>query len=573
MNFEEQQPSLENEPEISKAENIKAGESVNNQQVEIPAPKEEQISPKNIEVERVIEKSLDAIAESGIAKIYDRSGKLVFSGTPEQMMIFWSNKDYGTIENIGGVYNEDGKSILRFGAADDHGFINRQRIEEIFQELKKVITEKKRIVEETRKLQETCARLGIQQPITPLQQTPKRQEVLETETPQEETEIWAEKENKFDQTKTKKIIDVTKNWLKYGGNFYDNLTGKNIQLEKGVDYEINPDGTPNMESYRKSRQEKIDAWLAEPGNQAWLAAGSQFEQSHKHELEYGKQEVSIKEHDGTVIQKEKYTTPYFYENGWLYYETNYFDEQTGENKQLGREHTKYRVYFNLEGNDVLSTYQEIIDQLGQNLDLQNLGFQIKTADVSKASPQEIGQLINQRDRIVLYLGEKGMKKAFPILQKYAEANMQKFGKESVLLAQPLISSKGEEIPGITITSETKGVSCDPTELFKKYESFSDMQSRIIESSFRSMTIALKNPKTLEELSTKYPLIKENLEKLSAKATQEDYLRAIFADPNGEEFLTKNLQSIYPEWAKAFGMRENNIAFKETAPIKEGEQEQ
>ncbi|MFA6251921.1 MAG: hypothetical protein WCX74_00725 [Candidatus Paceibacterota bacterium] len=567
MNFEEKQSSLKDNPEIGKAENVEANEGVDNKQVEIPAQQQEQASPRNIEIERVIEKSLDAIAESGIAKIYDRSGKLVFSGTPEQMMIFWSNKDYGAIENVGGIYSEDGKSILRFGAADEHGFINRQRIEEIFQELKEVIIENRRIVEETRKLQETCERLGVQQPITPLQQTPKPQKALEAETPQEEPEAWAGKENKFDQTKTKKIIDVTKNWLKYGGNFYDSLTGKNIQLEKGVDYEINPDGTPNMESYQKARQEKIDAWLANPSNQTWLAAGSQFEQSHKNELGYGKKEVSIKEHDGTVIQKEKYTTPYFYENGWLYYETNYFDEQKGENKQLGREHTKYRVYFNLEGSDVLSTYQEIIDLLNQNLDLQNLGFQIKTADVSKVSPQEAGQLINQRDRIVLYLGEKGMKKAFPILQKYAEANMQKFNKEGVLLAQPLISNKGEEIPGITMTSETKGVSCDPTELFKKYESFSDMQSKIIESSFRSMIIALKNPKTIKELTDKYPAIKENLEKLSAKAREEDYLRAILTDPNGEEFLTKNLQSIYPQWAKAFGMRENNIAFKEK-PVEE-----
>ena len=65
-----------------------------------------------------------------------------------------------------------------------------------------------------------------------------------------------------------------------------------------------------------------------------------------------------------------------------------------------------------------------------------------------------------------------------------------------------------------------------------------------------------------EILSNIKTMKENLSKLPAGASTEDYMKGILADPNGEEFLARNLKAIYPQWAKAFGMSEKNIAFKE-----------
>ena len=149
----------------------------------------------------------------------------------------------------------------------------------------------------------------------------------------------------------------------------------------------------------------------------------------------------------------------------------------------------------------------------------------------------------------------------PILQKYGSENHQKFNKDGVLLAQPLTDKQGQIISGIRITSETKGESPDPTESSKKYASFNDLQSKIIESSLRSLVTGLKNPKTLEAIGEKYPDMKEALLKLPTNASTEDHIKTILSDTNGEEFLLKNLKIIYPQWAKSFGMSDVNIAFK------------
>ena len=70
-----------------------------------------------------------------------------------------------------------------------------------------------------------------------------------------------------------------------------------------------------------------------------------------------------------------------------------------------------------------------------------------------------------------------------------------------------------------------------------------MQSKVVESCFRSITAGLKNPKTLESMAAKYPVMKEALSKLPAGASVEDYMKGILSDPNGEEFLTKNLKDL------------------------------
>ncbi|PJE58281.1 MAG: hypothetical protein COU81_01515, partial [Candidatus Portnoybacteria bacterium CG10_big_fil_rev_8_21_14_0_10_36_7] len=84
-------------------------------------------------------------------KVFDKSGKFVFSGNHGQMIIFWKNKDYGSVEDIGGISDEDCKSIFRFGAGDDHGFIDGKRIEGLFKNLEDQILRKKLTAQDTQK--------------------------------------------------------------------------------------------------------------------------------------------------------------------------------------------------------------------------------------------------------------------------------------------------------------------------------------------------------------------------------------------------------------------------------------
>lgn len=376
------------------------------------------------------------------------------------------------------------------------------------------------------------------------------------------TEYQLGKEHLFDDQSARQIVDIAQDWLNCGGNLYDHITGKSAKLIKGVDYKLNPDGTPDMASYREAMQKKVDEWLEDPSNQTWLDSGKQFDKSHKDEISNGTEKVSIRRLDGTIVEKDRYTTPYFYESGWLYYESNYFDKQSGEMRQPERETTEYRVYFDLEGQDIISTYQDMIELLNNDPDLQKLGFQMKTADVTQLSPHEIGQIMNQRDRVVLYLGKEGIEKALPLIQQYVDQHRQKFNRKGVLLAEPLTDSAGSEVPAVSVTSETKGRSPDPTQFSGEYKSFSDMQSMIIESSFRSIIDVLKKPDKLEALAVKYPAMTERLATLSENASMQDYLRKILADPQGKDFLATNLQIVYPHWARAFGKKEDNIAFKQ-----------
>lgn len=78
----------------------------------------------------------------------------------------------------------------------------------------------------------------------------------------------------------------------------------------------------------------------------------------------------------------------------------------------------------------------------------------KTEEDRKKEREKMAMdVMNQRDRIVLYLGDKGIGRALPILQKYAEKHKQKFNKEGVLLSQALTDQNGQEIPGINVTPD------------------------------------------------------------------------------------------------------------------------
>ena len=378
---------------------------------------------------------------------------------------------------------------------------------------------------------------------------------------EKEIENIREQENLFDDEKAKQVLEVTKDWVKYGNTFYEHLTGKNIKLEKGVDYELDSKGGINMKSYYEARDKKISAWLQDPGNKQWLEDGLKFKKDHKTDLVYDTEKVRVKQTDGSFKNKEKRTAPYFCQEGWVYYDSNYFDKKTGEMKQPERESTKYRVYFSCDGKDVLPTFQDIIQLLNDDEEIKKTGFQIKTTDVMDTDPIRISQIMHQKDSTVLYLGKKSFKRALSILKKYAEKNREKFKKDGVLFAQPLIDSKNNKIPGIKITSETIGFSPDPDEIGKKYESFSLMQGKIMEACFRSIVKSLKNPETLENAALKYPTLKNSLSKLNNKSSVRDYIKAILDDPKGEQLLVENLKVAYPIWSKAFGMTEKNIAFK------------
>lgn len=475
-------------------------------------------------LERALHDAVNAVRGLPTIKLYNRSGNRFFTGDLAQLLSFWNARQHDLATALGEITDERGNALIRFGPVDGRGFIARSRIPDVFYRLAHTST------------QERAKHLHI--------------------------DDLREQNNAFSPATAKQVIAITKDWLRFGGNLYDHLTGKNVRLEKGVDFALNPDGTPNLASYRAERQRKIDAWLQEPGNRHWLAAGTEFEQTHRHELSYMPETVLARQADGTTAQKERYTTPYLYQNGWLYYEPNYFDQRRGSMRQPEQEPTKYRVYFTVEGGEVFSTFQELIHQLAADPVLQRVGFQAKTADVGKISQHEIGMLMHQKDRIVLYLGEQGMKQALPLLQRYAETHAKKFQQPGALFAQPLLGTHGQIIPGVTLTSETRGTSPDPEQFIDKYSSFNDMQSMIIESSFRSIIKALKDHRALEQLGAKYPLMKERLTKLPKNASQTDYLQTILTDPHGETLLINNLARIYPYWAKAFGMKERNTAFKE-----------
>ncbi len=385
-------------------------------------------------------------------------------------------------------------------------------------------------------------------------------------TPETQTQAQGLKEqlkntnNAFDDETAAKVLAVTRDWVRYGGNFYDHLTGKDPRLEKGVDYKLLPDGRPDMESYKAARHQKVEAWLGELGNQKWLAEGEQFVQDHKGEISYQRETVKVRQPDGTFADKQRWTTPYLNDDGWLYYESNYFDKQSGQRSQPDRESSSYRVYFSPDGGDVMGTFKDVITQLNDDPELQKLGFQIKTADVAKLKERDVSAIMNQRDRVVLYLGEDGMTKALPILQKYAESHPGMFSQEGVLLGQPLVDGQGNVIPGIVIASETKGISPDPANP-GEYKSFSDVQGKIVESSYKTIIAALKEPRSLDQLKAKYPRIHQGISALGDKAATVDYLKAIVTAPGGEDLLKRNLRTAYNHWAPRYGMSTNNIAFK------------
>ncbi len=371
--------------------------------------------------------------------------------------------------------------------------------------------------------------------------------------------------NPIDEKKIESIIGVTKNWVKYGGDFYSHLTGKAPLLERGIDYQIRYDrissGEIDMESYKKAREIKVASWLHQDNNNLCIEETLNFHSQNKGRISYQPEVIESALPDNSDGPKLRYTNNYFCENNWLYFETNNFDKTQMKYVQPERESTSYRVYFSTNGANLFSSFQKIIEILGNSEEIKRFGFQIKMADLSSAGPKEIFQIINQKDQIVLYLGDQGIRAAFPLLQEYARNNRDKFSGPGVLMAQAIVDSRGLVVPGITITSSAKGKSPDPSCPFKEYKTFNDMQSLIIESSLRSIVGALKNPETMLPMTAKFSEIRWQMERISPTASTQDYLGLILTQNDGEKFLAKYLMQVYPQWATLYGLRKDSTAFR------------
>lgn len=108
----QQQPALRSEPD--------------------PAENAEQ---KTSELPPAFEETTKNIAAADRLKVYDSSGAFIFEGTPAQLQTFWHNGDYGAVENIGGVTDVAGRSLVRFGPGNEHGFTDRKHATELFARL------------------------------------------------------------------------------------------------------------------------------------------------------------------------------------------------------------------------------------------------------------------------------------------------------------------------------------------------------------------------------------------------------------------------------------------------------
>ncbi len=393
------------------------------------------------------------------------------------------------------------------------------------------------------------------------------------------SEVFFFREHTFDAEKARQVMQILKDWTVYGDTLYAHLVGRAVRLQKGIDYNIHdPHGPVDLKDFQQARSKYVARWLQNPGNRQWFDDLDAFHQTHKNtDLSFEKKTVYIRQPDGTLHDKQRWTTPYFYQDGWVYYETNYFDGAKGSLVQPDREQTQYRVYLNMECKDIVSTFSHLIAELRAHPLLQRVGFQMKIADENiygdteeqRSTERERTALkvMHQRDKIVLYLGDEGIRHALPILRAYAEKNAHILSDEGVLLAQPLIGTHGQSIPGITITSETKGLSPDPLDPQPEYATFNKMQEKIIEASLRSIKQALQDPQAVARIDSAKPrlALRQRLASLSPRSSLREFAQVFTTDAEGELFLQNNLQRAYPPWAKAFGMKETAIAFKARSP--------
>ncbi|MFA5086731.1 MAG: hypothetical protein WC470_00305 [Candidatus Paceibacterota bacterium] len=370
------------------------------------------------------------------------------------------------------------------------------------------------------------------------------------------------KENILDAETAEEIMAIIRDWVYYGGDFYKYWTGRAMKLKKGVDYEINGDGSVNEESFALARNKRVEEWLKQTINRTWIAEANEFKEMNADKMAEKRQKVEIKDEKGRVHEQEKYTAPYFCEYGWLFYESNYYDVVNGAMTQKGREPSKYRIYFNVENQDIMRVYSDIVAKLSADEDLGKYGFALNTIAMFNPSADVVAEAMNQKDKIILFVGEKGIDRALVLLQEYVQKNRAKFGKKGILLAQKFFDREGKEVFGISVSSDTKGVSPDSSRGFPKYKSFNYMQSEIIQSALDSVFKEIYNFDNLDKIGFINPQLRDKLLQIGHDGKLEDYLPMFLSQQSGVNFLIKNLVRFYPKWSKAFGMSARNMAFRE-----------
>lgn len=71
-------------------------------------------------------------AHRACVQVYNRAGKFLFQGSLGECLAAWQAGRLGGEENLGGIADASGVSILRFGPGDEHGFTHRKWINPLF---------------------------------------------------------------------------------------------------------------------------------------------------------------------------------------------------------------------------------------------------------------------------------------------------------------------------------------------------------------------------------------------------------------------------------------------------------
>lgn len=372
-------------------------------------------------------------------------------------------------------------------------------------------------------------------------------------------------DNFFDEEKARKVVEVIKNWANSAGSvphqdLYEHLVGKHPPaLKARVDYKVRDDGDKDWKSYQEAREKRAKDWTSNVDNRSWVMENFKFKNEHNEERE---KFTNLK----TKEIKRFRMSNYSYDSSWIYYNSNYYiknKENNVANKYPESEAIDYRVYFNPRNKNVMPVFNNLIDNLESEEELRNLGFQIKTRIFNEGEGkfqliQDIEKSINRRDRIVLYLGEKGINIALPLIKKYIEENRDAFNDEGVLLGQPFYDKEGNALNGACITSEIVGINPYTK---GKYETFNELQSQIIEEICKSVVGEIIDVKNRDKIKDKFPQILKIINKVPQGCGLDYYLKEMLSDNNVRKDLERHLVLEYPEYAKKFGLSERNIAFK------------
>ncbi len=352
---------------------------------------------------------------------------------------------------------------------------------------------------------------------------------------------------------SERLVDLVADWTRYGGSLYNELTGKTPRLQPGHDYSVGPKGEIDLASYQAARDQQLGSWEATPGFRTWQADFETLVAENRHQISYGAKRVGMMV-DGRLVEKERHTAPSIRENDWFCHESNYCDTTTGTMTQPDREENAYRVYLSVKEENVVSTFRSMIERFSQDPELQRLGFQAKMPDMENAEPATKARTMNQKDRIVLYLGEKGVDRALPILQQMAEEDPQRFDQPGVLFAQPVPTKDGRSMSGMRLAEQVKGL--------EKARSFNELHGDLLGDCLDGLALAFRQPKTLASLEKRHPELARGLAELPSKADTRAVMATVVSTPEGRKFLARQLEENYPGWAGRRGLRETNLAFRD-----------